>query len=158
MTTYSPSANASCEGTELEQSLQQGGTGNGTGTLDAEPETSLWDSVVAFLLSAGYRRYEQGNLREPTTKKVLFQRELQGVSPVCLCNDKLFVNVTLFELALPTQTLHTAEVTITAETPDEHWANLTLYNLNLKELLEQEAQCVRRLTRAWQALNDELPR
>jgi len=153
MTTSSASANASSEGSATPDTAQRPQQGN---PVAAEPDTSPWDSAVAFLLSAGYRRYEQGNLREPTTKKVLFQRELQGVSPVCLCNDKLFVNVTLFELALPAHTLQTAEITITAETPDEHWANLTLYNLTLKELLEQEAQCVHRLTRAWRALNEDL--
>lgn len=128
----------------------------GTAPAAADETASGWDTAVAFLLAKGYRRYEQGDLREPTTKKVLFQRQLEGVSPVCLCNEKLFVNVTLFELNLHGKIMQTAEVSITAETPDEHWANLTLYSLSLEDLLAQEPQCVQRLTRAWQALNEGL--
>lgn len=84
-------------------------------------------------------------------QKVLFQRRIEGVEPVCACNDKLHLNVTLYSINLHGREHESVEVDITGETPDGVWAALKLYSLKPEEVLGRVAHHEKRLIACWKA-------
>ncbi len=111
---------------------------------------NMWDTVEAFLKARGFRSYEQRDVA-PAARKVLFQKRLEDVEPVCQCNDKLHLNVTLYAFSMNGNLHESAEMDITGEMPDGEWAKLSFYSMNLPALLEKLDQLEPRLVAAWRA-------
>lgn len=111
----------------------------------------MWDTVEAALTAKGFRRHEQrGDDRYPS-RKVLFQRRIENVEPVCQCNDKLHLNILLYSFELNDKIHQSAELDITGEMPDGEWAKLSIYSVSFETLLKKLDDFEQRLIAAWQA-------
>lgn len=79
-----------------------------------------------FLESNGYKMWKQ----EENT--LHFQKRVDDIypeSPVCECNDKLFINIQVFKFAIH-GVVHTSfEINIVHERPDDEWCDLKIYSL-----------------------------
>ena len=107
-----------------------------------------------FLVAEGFVPYTQPG-DDRLGVKVLWQRRLEGVEPVCRLNDKLNLNVWLSEVELPGHPLKRfagAEVELCAELPDTQWAKLMVYSVP-PEALPRRFELIRtKLVKAWQAM------
>lgn len=104
-----------------------------------------------FLTAQGFRSYEQKDTDQFQRRKVLYQRRLEGVEPVCRCNDKLHLNVTLYAYEIHGKVHTSAEVDITGEQPDGEWAKLTIYSVEVEDIPAKLSNIEQRLIRAWVA-------
>lgn len=117
----------------------------------------MWNTVEQALTAKGFRRHEQRAEPGFPSRKVLFQRRLENVEPVCQCNDKLHLNITLFSFELHGKTHESAELDITGEMPDGEWAKLSIYSVTLPSLLERLENFEHRLIAAWKASCSDIP-
>lgn len=79
-----------------------------------------------FLESNGYKMWKQ----EENT--LHFQKRVDNIyteSPVCECNEKLFINVQVFTFPINAVVHTSCEINMVHERPDDEWCDLKIYSL-----------------------------
>lgn len=105
--------------------------------------------VEEFLKSKGFLAYEE---KDPLyRRKVLYQRRIEDVTPVCACNDHLNLNVRMYDYVTGSRPVTSAEVSISGQRPDQEWTNLSIYNVSIDSLPEKLEAFERQLVAAWEA-------
>ena len=79
-----------------------------------------------FLESNDYKMWKQ----EENT--LHFQKRVDDIyqeSPVCKCNDKLFINIQVFTFTIHGVVRTSCEMNMVHERPDDEWCDLKIYSL-----------------------------
>jgi hypothetical protein len=104
-----------------------------------------------FLESNGYKMWkEEGNDIHHT---MYFQKRVDTLyqdSPVCLCNDKLFINLDVW-----TMNEHTScSVSMTHERPEDEWCSLKIYSLTQEQIESNLTAYEDKMIKLWEVFYD----
>ena len=75
--------------------------------------------------------------------------------PLCQCNDKLFINVSLDDFEANGSMFHSASISLTHENKEGLWCDLTIYSLTQDELADKLPSLEQKLLRLWKEFNKE---
>lgn len=125
---------------------------------------STLDAVVAmrtFLEGKGYKCWKEK--KEGHSTVFLLQKRTDVLEdykdyPVCHCNDKLFINVSLHAFNAANFSSASAEVGIVHENADEEWCELKVYGLKQDQILEGIDLYERKIMDMWAVFNRDLER
>lgn len=88
-----------------------------------------------FLESNGYRLWKQENEQSHST--MYFQKRVDGLypdTPVCECNDKLFINIEVWTMEYNGNPHTSCTINMVHERPEDEWCDLKIYSLTEEQI------------------------
>lgn len=105
--------------------------------------------VLKLLDKEGYKIHHN-----PTESRCYsFQKRVDdGLHYLCECNDKLFMNVTVWDFTIYGHNHRSVEMYMTHENSENNWFNLRVYGIEPKVFLEYYGRGFEKLMSAWKAV------
>lgn len=122
--------------------------------LEAHRQLMEGDAILAPILKLldeeGYKIY-----RPPTDEShcYSFQKRVDdGLHFLCECNDKLFMNVTVWDFTINGHSHQSVEMYMTHENSENNWFHLKVYGIKLEEFVEYYQTGFDKLFKAWKTV------
>jgi hypothetical protein len=114
-------------------------------------------NIKEFLESNGYKMWKEEN--ESTHHAMYFQKradELYPDSPLCWCNDKLFINIDVWTIKLVGVNT-SCSIGVVGERPtanDGEWCDIKIYSLKEDEVIGNLERYEDKMIRLWETFYD----
>jgi len=122
--------------------------------LEAQRQLMEGDEVLApvikLLDDQGYKHFLHGLDRGEAYS---FQKRIDdGLHHLCECNDKLFMNIRIFDFTINGRNHRSIEMSMCHENSDNQWFDLKVYGINPEKFVEYYQTGFDKLVSAWKTV------
>lgn len=107
-------------------------------------------NIKEFLESNGYKMWKEDN--EHSHHTMYFQKridELYPDTPICKCNDKLFINIDVWTMKLVGVNT-SCTINMVHERPDDEWCDLKIYSLTEEQIQSNLQSYEDKMVKLWE--------